>query len=173
MTLKRATKQDFDRIRDFYIYVIDNTENMRDCCRWVYGLHPDDSMIRGFIDGGDMYYGESDGKIVAAVAVSQRQDAGYHGIPWQLPLADDETAVLHILCCDPARRRQGLAKELMTDVRDMCRGLGKKAIRLDALVSNTPARTLYESLGYNRIATGRLYARNTGLPDFVFYEKPL
>ena len=170
MKLTVAKKEDFDRIRDFYIYVINNSETMKDHCRWIYGLHPDDETIGGYIDSGDMYYGERDGRIIAVIALTKKQGEEYHGIPWQKELADDEAAVGHIMCCDPGLKRQGLAKDLLQSVCDLCRSLGKKAFRFDTLASNTPAQSLYDSLGYKRIAEKHWYACNTGWTDFILYE---
>lgn len=170
MILKEAVQQDFDRIKEFYLYVIENTETMKDCCRWIYGLHPNDEMISGYIDSGDMYYSEKDGKIISVIAVTKKQDEDYHDVPWQKKLADDEVAVGHIMCVDPALKRQGLAKETMKSVCELCRRLGKKAYRFDALASNLPALSLYDSLGCKRITERHWYACNIGWTDFILYE---
>lgn len=170
MKLIKAAKEDLDRIRDFYIYVIENTQTMKEHCRWIYGLHPDDEMISGYIGSGDMYYSEKDGRIVAVIALTKKQEEEYHGVPWQKELPDGEVAVAHIMCCDPALKRQGLAKDLMQSACELCRGLGKKALRFDALASNISAQALYDSLGYKRIAEKRLYACNIGWTDFILYE---
>lgn len=143
---------------------------MKECCRWIYGLLPDEGMIGGYIETGDMYYGEADGKIVAVIALTRKQEEDYHDVPWQKDLADDEVAVGHIMCCDPGLKRRGLAKDIMKSVCELCRSMGKKAYRFDTLASNIPAQTLYDSLGYRRIATRHRYARNTGWTDFILYE---
>jgi len=49
---------------------------------------------------------------------------------------------------DPAHRRRGCARTLLEQARTMTRSRGKPFIALDVLAANTPARTLYESLGY-------------------------
>lgn len=170
MNLKQATREDFDRIKAFYIYVIGNTDTMKNCCRWIYGLHPDDKLIGGYIDSGDMYYSEKDGRIIAVIALAKKQEEDYRDVPWQKNLTDDEVAVGHIMCCDPALKRQGLGKDLLNSTCELCRSLGKKAYRFDTLASNTPAQALYDSLGYKRIAERHWYARNTGWTDFILYE---
>ena len=45
-----------------------------------------------------------------------------------------------------------------------------KAIRLDALATNTPAHKLYESQGFEYRGKQNLYAENTGWTDFFFFE---
>ena len=46
----------------------------------------------------------------------------------------------------------------------------KKAVRLDSLGSNIPAQKMYEKLGFSYREKLQLYAENTGLTDFKFYE---
>ena len=48
---------------------------------------------------------------------------------------------------------------------------GKKALRLDALKSNLPAQKIYEKAGFVYMGEQRLYAVNTGMTEFVYYEK--
>ena len=47
---------------------------------------------------------------------------------------------------------------------------GMKAIRLDALATNTPAHKIYERLGFVYRGKQHLYADNTGWTDFYFFE---
>lgn len=171
MDFLRATEDDFDAIRAFYVYVIENTETMRECCRWVYGLHPHDELLLRYIRDGDLYYLAKDGRIAAAVAVTKSQTEEYHGVPWQKELADDEVTAGHLLCVDPALKRQGVAKTLLRHVCELTASMGKKAYRFDTLASNTPAQALYDSLGFRRIAVKHWYAVNTGWTDFILYEK--
>mgnify|MGYP003291049725 FL=1 len=49
----------------------------------------------------------------------------------------------------------------------------KKAVRLDALASNTPAHQMYQSLGFRYRGKQHLYAENTGWTDFLFFEYTL
>jgi len=173
MELQKAVPEDFDRFKEFYIDVIDRTESMGNCCRWVYGLHPTDALIRDYLDAGYLYYYEKDGQIAAAVAVAESQDEDYHGVPWQIDLADHEVATGHMMCVRPAFQRQGLARALLGDVCELSRRLGKKAYRFDALTTNGPAPALYDAFGFRRIAQRHRYARNPGRADFILYEKVL
>lgn len=170
MELIKATENDFAKLTEFYRYVIDNTENMQTYARWVYGQHPSDEMIRHYIQTGAMYYGAQDGAIVSALAVTPYQEASYHNTEWAVSLADDEAAVVHILCVDPRRQKQGLAKQTMLLAAELSRAMHKKALRLDALACNTPAQRLYESLGFERRGTECWYAENIGWADFLLYE---
>lgn len=106
---------------------------------WIYGLHPSDEMILGYISPGNMFFSELDGKIASAVAVVSRQEKEYHDVPWKMNPADDEVSVVHILCVAPEFQKKGIAARTMRAIIEMSRESGKKAVHLDALKCNTPA----------------------------------
>jgi ribosomal protein S18 acetylase RimI-like enzyme len=58
------------------------------------------------------------------------------------------TGYVSMVVVDPAHRRRGLARALLGRALSATRSRGKPYIALDVLAANTPARTLYESLGY-------------------------
>ena len=51
----------------------------------------------------------------------------------------------------PAYRRRGYARRMVEEARGTARRVGRQYVALDVLDSNTPARTLYESMGYRRL----------------------
>lgn len=57
----------------------------------------------------------------------------------------------------------------MRAVIKMSRESGKKAVHLDALKCNTPARRLYESLGFSPAAERNWHTKSAGQTDFVLY----
>ena len=169
MHLTTAAMPDFIRLSQFYRHVIAHTEHMDTYARWVYGQHPTDDMIRGYIRQSAMYYCEEGGSILSAVAVTQ-QGEDYHGAAWTVPLEDDEVSVVHLLCVAPEWQGRGIARETMRLVTEQSRSMGRKAVRLDALACNTPAHRLYESLGFQKRDQRRWYADNVGWTDFFLYE---
>lgn len=173
MTLIRATENDFGRLAEFYRCTVAETKCMELYARWIYGLHPSDEMIVGYIKAGSMFFSEVDGKIASAVAVVPCQGKEYRNVPWNLNLADDEVSVVHILCVAPELQKKGIAARTMRRVIEMSRKSGKKAVRLDALKCNTPARRLYESLGFSSAAERNWHTENAGQADFVLYEMEL
>ena len=171
MRLIRATADDFDRIADFYRFVIDNTETMERYCRWVYGEHPADDLIRRYIDEGAMFYSVKGDELLSAVVVLPYQEEDYHGIDWMAELEDDDVAAVHILCVNPLYSKQGLGTATMKAVVENAEKTGKKAVRLDTLLTNLAGQHLYESLGFTRICVKYGFAACTGWTDFVMYEK--
>ena len=101
MKLIKAEEKDFPALSVFYRYVIQNTKDMDIYAKWVYGQHPTDEMIKGYITEGSMYYCEKEGEMIAAFALTPYQSKDYHDTQWDIRALDDEVSVVHILCVDP------------------------------------------------------------------------
>ena len=161
---------DFDLVREKYIEVIKHTKDMNIHARWIYGKHPTDAMIQSYMDRQEMYL-YMDGKNIAAMAaITMYQGEDYHEMIWGLNLKDDEVASLHIFAVASEYQGKGISKKMMEDIISMVKKNGKKAIRLDALESNIPARHLYEKLGFEYRGKQNLFAENTGWTNFLYYE---
>jgi ribosomal-protein-alanine N-acetyltransferase len=71
---------------------------------------------------------------------------------------------LHItnVAVEPARRRQGIGRTLLSGVLDDARARGVRQVVLEVRPTNTEARTLYETLGFRVIGRRRGYYYDTG-----------
>lgn len=173
MEIRKAKPDEFAVLRAFYDRVIDETDGMEIYARWKKGLHPTDGAIRDYLDEGCMHVMTDGETVVGAMALTARQDRDYARIAWETDAADDEAAVLHILAADPSRRGSGIGRTMVEEAIRLARAEEKKVLRLDALESNVPAQKLYSSLGFRYSGKLELYAENTGLTEFFFYELPL
>jgi len=75
---------------------------------------------------------EEDGHLVATTLLTLPARAGF----------------VSMVVVDPAYRRRGLARTLVERARAFSARAGRPYVALDVLEANTPARTLYEALGY-------------------------
>lgn len=161
---------DLDVIMNFYDHVIDKTENMNKYARWKKNSHPTEEMIRTYIKENAMYLCMEDSETVGAMAVTMSQGEDYHSVRWSAELNDDQVAVIHILCVSPEHQGAGIGKQMIDEAVKLSESAGKKAVRLDALASNTPAHHLYESKSFVYRGKQNLYADNTGWTDFYYFE---
>ena len=173
LKLIQETAEDFDRVAQFYRDAIDQTPEMERFGRWIYGLHPTDGMILDYIRSGVMYTCQGGGEIFCAFALTPSQGSDYHDTAWGLNLEDEQVAVVHLLCVNPKYQHQGIGKRAMAHAIALAEQMEKKAIRLDALSSNTPAHRLYESLDFERRGTAHWFTDNVGWTDFYLFERPL
>ena len=170
MKLLKAHADDFESIMTFYNDVTECTPDIVRFARWQKGKHPKGDGIRAFIGEGSMYLYKERDIIVGAMAVTMYQGDEYHAIKWSKLVADDEVAVIHILAVSPDRQGEGIGSEMIREAIRLAYANGKKAVRLDALASNTPAHEIYKRLGFEFRGQQHLYAENTGWTDFYFFE---
>lgn len=69
----------------------------------------------------------------------------------------------------PDFRRQGIAERMIAELEKFCRNSGIFEINLEVRVSNTPARQLYEKMGFCEIGIRKGYY--DGKEDGVFMKK--
>ena len=170
MRLNRATIEDYESIIAFYNDVTDRTPDMERFARWIKGLHPTNDGIRAYIEEGSIYLYKENDAIVGAMAVTMYQGVDYHAIEWSQQVEDNEAAVIHILAVSPDAQGKGIGSEMIREAIRLAHANGMKAIRLDALASNTPAHKIYKTLGFEYRGQQHLYAENTGWTDFYFFE---
>lgn len=72
--------------------------------------------------------------------------------------ADD--AEIESLAVIPPWRRRGIARRLCKDLLGWAHARGARHASLEVRISNTAARSLYESLGFYEVATRRRYYQN-------------
>ena len=162
---------DFEAVKKIYIDVIENTPLIEQYARWVYGKHPTDEMLKTYIERDEMYFLMDGDKIAGAVVISMSQGDDYKAIEWQDDLENDQVATVHLLAVSPSYQGRSLGIKILEEAMKIAVRNGKKALRLDALKTNLPAQRMYEKAGFLYRGEQRLYAENTGVTDFLYYEK--
>ena len=171
MELIRA--YDFETVKSRYIDVIGHTAGIKQHARWKYGSHPTEQGLRSYIENGEMYLLLVQGDIAGMVAVVMSQGQEYEAVSWAEKLENHEVATLHLLAVCPEYRGRSLGRVILDLAGELARQHGKKALRLDVLESNLPARRMYEEAGFVCRGKQHWYAENTGWTDFLLYEKAL
>lgn len=91
---------------------------------------------------------EADGRLVGTTILTFPRGAGY----------------VSSVAVDPAYRRRGFAKQLLQRAGEGARRAGRRYLVLDVLANNTPARTLYEAIGFRPLREVRMMVREGGPP---------
>ncbi len=164
---------DFETVKNRYIDVIDHTPGIERYARWEYGRHPTEQGLRAHIENGEMYLLMLRGEIAGMVAVVMHQGPEYGSVSWAEKLENGEVATLHLLTVCPEYRGRSLGSAILDLAGKLAKRHGKKALRLDVMESNLPARRMYEKAGFICRGKQHWYAENTGWTDFLLYEKEL
>ena len=169
--MKLTLAKDFDAVKAGYFDVIARTPDIGRHARWVYGLHPSDELLQAYIASGEMYAYMDGGVLAGLAAIVMHQDQDYEAISWAESLAGDQVATLHLFAVCPDYQGKGVGGNMLEAALEIAKKKEKKALRLDALKSNLPARRMYEKAGFSYRGTQVLFAGNTGWVDFMYYEK--
>lgn len=132
MEFKRASQNDLTDLKQFYQTIIENTKAMEKYGRWKKGIYPTDAIIENYLNQQSMYLLIEKNKIIAAMAMTLKQDEGYHHISWTIEAKDDEVAVIHILGIHPHYQNRGVGSQFIEEAIQVAKLHQKKAVRLDA-----------------------------------------
>lgn len=143
--IRPATADDLPQLVDLLHAVVASMQNAG-IDQWD-DIYPTADVLRDDIEHGTIYVASLDGTPIAgAVVLDERQAPEYRGVAWTI--GSDSVGVVHRLMVDPAKRRSGIARELMSFAEQRAGELGFEVIRLDAFTRNPGALRLYDSLGY-------------------------
>ena len=173
MKIRIARPDEYESIRAFYHSLIDEMQSSPYLPGWEKDIYPTNEYLRGSIVRGEMYMGEINGEIAAAMVINGECNEGYAKAQWAVHAEPEEVATIHILCVHPRHAGRGCAKQLLDWAIAHAKRQGKKAIRLDVLKGNLPAERLYRGKGFQYIDTIRMFYEDTGWTDFDLYEYPL
>ena len=166
MELIRAAEQDAEKLIAFYRHVADDMEKAG-IRHWHWGRYPNEELIRGDIERGELYYLPEGETIAAAVAVSKGQEEDYNSLTWSCGV---RPGCLHRLAVNPSMQGAGRGGMVLDDVLQLLRRVGCDCVRCDTSENNPHAIRLYEKLGFRRCGTIRWPDSDW---DNITFDKPL
>lgn len=135
LNLRIARMDELDCVCTFFDEVIDALEGAQYSPGWEKDIYPDRAMLEGFVQRGEMYVGEAEGKIACAVALNQS--------------AQHENCMeIHLLAVHPDFRGRTLGKAMVEFAVEAARQKAMACIRLDVTEGNLPAEKLYTGMGF-------------------------
>ena len=170
MKIRKAEPNEFRNVRLFYHSLIDAMEGTPYHPKWKKDIYPSPEDLKAAIDEHTLYLGTDGERIAAAMVLNRKCNAEYADAAWSQPLDRDEFAVIHMLGVHRNYQGRGYAKQLVGHAIDLARQAGIRAIRLDVLKGNEPAKRLYTGLGFRHAGTLPLFYEDTGRVEFELYE---
>lgn len=173
MKIRKATKNDINRIEKIYENIHDEEEQGLTTIGWIRNIYPTRKTAEDALERKDLFVMEDESDIVAAAIINQLQVDEYKYAAWKHHAKDNEIMVLHGLAVDPKRKSKGYGKAFVTFYESYAKQHNCIALRMDTNVRNTRARRLYQRLGYEEI--GIVKCVFNGIPDvqLVCLEKYL
>ena len=173
MDLLQAKPQDFDAVRGFYHSLIDDMEAAGGIITWVKDVYPSPAFLRKSLQEGTLHLGMEDGQIAAAMVLDGEANESYPQDAWKVAADDSQVMVIHALGVHPRFGGRGLGATMTQAALAIAREQGMKAVRLDVLKGNEPARRIYLKCGFESVGWVQMHYENTGLADFELFERAL
>ncbi|MBD5560422.1 MAG: GNAT family N-acetyltransferase [Clostridia bacterium] len=126
------------------------------------------SAVAAAIRSGEQYAALDDtGQIVGAVMLGEDPGADYSLGSWQRDLRSGEFLAVHALAAAGEARGRGIGRFLLEGCIEEARSGGYRAVRLDIVPENEPARRLYTGRGFQPAGMADL---RRGLPQVPLWE---
>ena len=170
LTIRRAEPFEAEQALAFYHQMIDLMQHRAYKPGWKKDVYPAIHHLQAAAGAGELYLGFVDAQIVAAMIVNSSVNEAYHNISWSVAADPCQITTLHAFGVSPLCAGQGYGRAMVEKAIAIGRQKGHKAVRLDALCSNTPAQRFYEAIGFEKVAVAELFYEDTGWTDFNLYE---
>ena len=168
--IRKCLEADIARTGQFYDGVVLWLNEHVNYPRWIYGVYPSEQSVRTMADDVTQYICTDGESILGAFALNARPQGSYQKAQWMRELADGAYMVLHALAIDPGMQHHGLGTDIIRFCLDKARSEGYKAIRVDIVPTNVPARRLFEKNGFIYAGDVDLELNIGNIPAYSMYE---
>ncbi len=173
MQVRNAQKTDIDSIEKIYNRIHDAEEKGLSTVGWIRNVYPTRKTAEDALNRGDLFVMADGNKIVAVAIINRIQVPEYKNAAWKHDASEEEVMVLHALAVDPPEKGKGVGRAFVAFYENYAERHGCLSLRMDTNVTNSRARKLYKSLGYEKI--GVVSCVFNGIPNvkLVCLEKYL
>lgn len=173
MKIIKCKIENLDKLALFYDDVTTYLDQNINYPKWVKGSYPGRESTQKAILKGEQYACFDNDTVVGAFIFNDDPQGAYEVGDWSVSLAGGEYMVIHTLAVHPSFYGKGIAKEMVNFCLDEAKKRGKKAVRLDVVPDNIPAKTLYEKCGFSLVGEYDLKRNINYIPTFLLLEKNL
>ena len=137
---------------------------------WTYRGYPTQSTVEWTIGEATQFICTEGEEILGSFMLNTDPLGAYDKVPFCNKLQQGEYMILHMLSVSHLHTGKGIAKAMTNFAVDYAKELGYKAIRLDVVPTNLPARRLYEGFGFHYVGDYDLEKGVEKIPLFSMYE---
>lgn len=157
-------------LTDFYLGVTTYLDTHINYPKWTPGVYPAEESIRTAIQAGTQYACTANDELVGAFIYNADPQGAYERGDWEVELSEGEYAVIHSLAVTVKHHDEGIGTKMVQFCIDKAKQDGYKALRLDIVPENIPARKLYEKSGFKFAGEKDLERGFEDIPTFQLFE---
>lgn len=170
MIIRLCCEEDIVAVGEFYDHVVCLLCEHINYPKWVYKEYPTESSVREMTEAGFQFVCIDAGRIVGAFVLNDGPQGAYEKAAWSRQLPQGEYMVCHTLATEPSHQKRGIGRQIVEYCIEYARKQNYKAIRLDVVPDNLPAKKLYEKCGFTYIGDVDLERGLPEIPLFSMYE---
>ncbi len=137
---------------------------------WEPGIYPSRASAAAAINVGTLYICTDKDTPVGVFVLNADPQGDYSVGEWTRELTEGEYLIIHAFATDPDEYGHGVGTAMVKYAVDLARNKGFKAVRLDVVPDNTPARHLFERCGFTFAGEKDLARGIAEIPRFALYE---
>ena len=169
MIIRKCTEEDIPAVGRFYDDVVKYLCEHINYPNWVYQIYPSEGSAEEMIREGSQFICMEGDRIIGAFVLNEDPGGAYEDAPWGKDLPKGAYMVCHTLASAPDMQGNGIGKSMVRFCVDHAKDQGYRALRLDVVPGNIPARRLYKACGFRYVGDIDL-RRDIGIPLFSMYE---
>ena len=170
MKIRPCEIEDVKAVGEFYDRVVkDLCENVN-YPKWTYKVYPSIDFVQQMTRAGEQYVCFDGDKLIGAFVFNDDPQGAYEKATWGASLQRGEYGVCHAVAIDTTLQGKGLGRQIVEFCVRRAKELGYKAIRLDVVPTNFPARKLYEKCGFTYVGDADLERGYDDIPVFSLLE---
>lgn len=162
--IKRAQRNELDRILHLYHYLINRFEPGNDGT----DRYPSDKMIRQAIERGNIYVGLNHSRMISVMAIDHEDPCDFSIRDFQLSEPSDKVSVLYAMAVDPSYSGNGIGNQMVSYAIEQSRLHGNEILRWDVLADTAKTLEVYQNFGFEHIGQAVMDARRH--LEFEIYE---
>ena len=138
--------------------------------KWTHKEYPGRESVENAVREGSQYVCLENGTAVGAFVLNSNPQGDYSRGEWRCSLSEGEYLVIHALASDPEKSGMGIGGYMVRFCIEKASCEGYKAVRLDVVPDNIPAKRLYEKMGFLYAGEKNLGRGIADIPLFALYE---
>lgn len=170
MIIKKAEKEDICALGEFYDAEVKFLTEHINYPHWTYKGYPTLSTVEWTVGEGTQFICCENDEILGAFVLNTDPMGDYNSAEWSKDLKEGEYMVCHMLATVHTAAGKGIGRAMTQFCIDHAKKNGFKAIRLDVVPDNFPARRLYEKCGFEYSGEADLKRNVDTIPLFSLYE---
>ena len=170
MEIRKCNEKDIASVGMFYDNVVRFLCENVNYPKWTYKEYPSEKSVMEMTQKGDQFICIDNDIIVGAFVLNDDPQGKYENATWNVPLSRGEYMVCHALASATSLQGKGIGRQMVEYCIEYAKRHGDKAVRLDVVPDNIPARKLYEKCGFQHVGEADLERGIAEIPMFSMYE---